>query len=87
MRDEAITFPAEIIKVQTMQDGAIRLTLDMAADKVAIAAKLMEAKQRGAVLEVAAVAVLQTGSGENGKIREGSKRKSEWTPAEEESAN
>ncbi|RPJ29460.1 MAG: hypothetical protein EHM33_01020 [Chloroflexi bacterium] len=57
MAEEAITFPAEIIKVQTMQDGAIRITLDLPADKVATAAKLMEAKQRGCVLEVAAVAI------------------------------
>ena len=57
----AIEFPAEIIKVQTMTDGAIRLTLDLPADKVQIAAKLMEAKQLGAVLEIAAVAVKQDG--------------------------
>jgi hypothetical protein len=57
MSDEAITFPAEIIKVQTMQDGAIRLTLDLPADRVATAALLMEANQRGAVLEVAAVPI------------------------------
>ena len=57
MTDEAIQFPAEIIKVQTMVDGAIRLTLDLPAGELGAAMKLMEAKQRGAVLEVAAVAV------------------------------
>lgn len=58
MTDEpAIVFPAEIIKVQTMVDGAIRLTLDLPADQIQNAAKLMEAKQRGATLEIAAVAV------------------------------
>lgn len=57
----AIAFPAEIIKVQTMVDGAIRLTLDLPADQIQTAAKLMEAKQRGAILEVAAVAVKQDG--------------------------
>ena len=57
MNDEAIQFPAEIIKVQTTADGAFRITLDIPADKVQIAAKLMEAKQRGAILEIAAVAV------------------------------
>lgn len=57
MSDEAIIFPAEIIKVQTMQDGAIRVTLDLSANRVDIAAKLMEAKQRGCLLEVAAIAV------------------------------
>ena len=60
MTDEpAIVFPAEIIKVQTMVDGAIRLTLDLPADQIQNAAKLMEAKQRGATLEIAAVAVRQ----------------------------
>jgi hypothetical protein len=52
-----ITFPAEIVKVQTTQDGAIRLTLDLPADNVVVAALLMEAKQRGAVLQVAALPV------------------------------
>ena len=54
---DSIQFPAEIIKVQTTADGAFRITLDIPADKVQIAAKLMEAKQRGAILEIAAVAV------------------------------
>ena len=58
-KEAAIIFPAEIIKVQTMVDGAIRLTLDLPADQIQIAAKLMEAKQRGATLEIAAVAVKQ----------------------------
>ena len=57
--EAAIIFPAEIIKVQTMVDGAIRLTLDLPADQIQTAAKLMEAKQRGATLEIAAVAVKQ----------------------------
>jgi len=57
--EPAIVFPAEIIKVQTMVDGAIRLTLDLPADQIQNAAKLMEAKQRGATLEIAAVAVRQ----------------------------
>ena len=70
MTDEpAIVFPAEIIKVQTMVDGAIRLTLDLPADQIQNAAKLMEAKQRGATLEIAAVAVRQdNGTAEPRKI-------------------
>jgi hypothetical protein len=59
MSDEAIQFPAEIIKVQTMVDGAIRLTLDLPANEIQTAAKLMEAKQRGATLEIAALAIKQ----------------------------
>ena len=77
MSDEAIQFPAEIIKVQTMVDGAIRLTLDLPAGELGAAMKLMEAKQRGAVLEVAAVAV-KTEEVINGAVSKGSIGKSEW---------
>ena len=80
---DAIQFPAEIIKVQTTADGAFRITLDIPADKVDIAAKLMEAKQRGAILEVAAVAVLQARTGEHGKVSERPVGKSEWSPPKE----
>lgn len=69
MSDEAIHFPAEIIKVQTMVDGAIRLTLDLPANRITEAAKLMEAKQRGAVLECAAVPVVY----ENDRAEESAK--------------
>ena len=80
---DAIRFPAEIIKVQTMVDGAFRLTLDLPAGEIGAVAKLMEAKQRGAILEVTAFPVLQKVSGENAKISKGQERKSEWTPAQE----
>ena len=79
---DAIQFPAEIIKVQTTADGAFRITLDIPADKVDIAAKLMEAKQRGAVLEVAAVAVLINNK-EQYAIQEGPVGKSSWSPSQE----
>ena len=78
---EAIQFPAEIIKVQTTADGAFRITLDIPADKVQIAAKLMEAKQRGAILEVAAVAVVLQGVSSD--IQERPIGKSEWSPPKE----
>ena len=78
---DAIQFPAEIIKVQTTADGAFRITLDIPADKVDIAAKLMEAKQRGAVLEVAAVAVVL--QGETSDIQKRPVGKSEWSPPQE----
>lgn len=78
---EAIEFPAEIIKIQTMVDGAIRLTLDLPVGEIETASKLIEAKQRGAVLECAVIPVLQIQTEENGKIPERSKRKSEWASA------
>ena len=70
---ESILFPAEIIKIQTMVDGAIRLTLDLPADMIQTAALLMEAKQRGAVLEVAAVPVLI-----NREEQHAVQKRSEW---------
>jgi len=45
--------------------------------------KLMEAKQRGAVLEVAAVAVLQARTGEHGTVSKRPVGKSEWSPPKE----
>ena len=78
--NEAIKFPAEIVKVQTMQDGAIRITFDLPAGELEAATQLIEAKQRGAVLEVAAIALIN--NKEQYAISEGSKRKSKWTTAE-----
>jgi hypothetical protein len=65
MSDQAIQFPAEIIKIQTMVDGAIRLTLDLPANNIATAALLMEAKQRSAFLQIAALAILPSEAKEN----------------------
>lgn len=78
---EPIQFSAEIIKVQTMIDGAIRVTIDLSADMVATAAKLMEAKQHGAILAIAALPVLQRIT--DGKVRERTERKSKWQTPEE----
>ena len=50
---EKIEFQAEVIRVQTMADGALRVVLDMSEDCILEAAKLMECKRWGAVLSVA----------------------------------
>ena len=42
-----IRFPAQIVKVQTLADGGIRLTADLPEGYVLSAARLMECKQRG----------------------------------------
>jgi hypothetical protein len=55
--DETIQFGATIYKVQTLVDGGIRVTLDLPETAIAQATKLMQARQAGAVLEVAAVAI------------------------------
>ena len=51
-RSEKIKFQAEVIRVQTMADGALRVVLDMSEDNVMQAAQLMECKRWGAVLNV-----------------------------------
>jgi hypothetical protein len=60
MSDEAIRFQAQVAKVTTLADGGIRLVLDLAETDIEVAKQMMEARQRGAILEVAAVAVLQS---------------------------
>jgi hypothetical protein len=56
---EIIHFPAQIYKIQTTVDGAIRLTLDMPETQIDSARLLMECKMRGGLLEVAAVPIDQ----------------------------
>ena len=52
MSEEKIEFQAEVIKVQTMADNAIRLTLDLPEHCTVEMAKLAECKRWGAVLNV-----------------------------------
>ena len=54
---EAIRFQAQVQKVQTLADGGIRLTLDLAETEIQTATQMMQVKQAGALLEVAAVPV------------------------------
>ena len=49
---EKIVFQAEVIKVQTMTDNAIRVTLDLPEHCTVEMAKLTECKRWGAVLNV-----------------------------------
>jgi hypothetical protein len=78
MSEKALRFTAEIIKVQTTKDHAIRLILDL--PEGATAGQLMECYHRGAVLEIAALPIDKQ-RGINA-ISEGKERKSRWTPAE-----
>jgi hypothetical protein len=55
--DPVIRFKAEVAKVTTLSDGGIRVVLDMSESEIETARKLMQARQAGAILEVAAVAV------------------------------
>lgn len=59
MADEnVIRFKAQVAKVQTMVDGGIRVILDLPEDAIDTATKMMQAKQAGAVLEIAAIAII-----------------------------
>ena len=52
---ELLTFSAEVVKVQTLTDHGLRLTLDLAEDEEAAAAKLMVYKRLGVVIKVTCV--------------------------------
>lgn len=82
---DIIHFPAQIIKLQTMVDGAIRLTLDLPETQIETTKLLMECKIRGGLLEIAAVPVEQVVSvkqKENNAIQTRPERKSEWQTEE-----
>ena len=92
---EVIHFPAQLIKVQTMVDGAIRLTMDMPETQIETAKLLMECKLRGGLLEIAAVAIDQVinnmknkqDSNGKSKLEARNERKSEWKTEERPGAD
>ena len=53
--DSVIRFQAQVSKVTTLSDGGIRLVLDIPETEIQTATRMMEAKQAGAILEIAAV--------------------------------
>lgn len=57
--EPAITFPAEVYKVQTLIDGGIRVTLDLPEDCIPQMAMLAEAKRVGIALNFKATATEQ----------------------------
>ena len=56
--DELLHLTASVAQVKTMADGGIRLALDLPETAIDIAAAMMKAKQAGAVLQIALVAVI-----------------------------
>lgn len=56
--DDVIRFTAQVSKVTTMADGGLRVVLDMAETEIEVAKKMMQVKQAGAVLEIAAVPIV-----------------------------
>jgi len=57
MSEEAIRFSAQVAKVTTLADGGIRITLDLPETDIDTATKMMQVRQGGGILEVAAVPV------------------------------
>ena len=53
-----IKFTAQVSQVRTMADLGLRVVLDFDEANIEAATKLMQVKQAGGVLEIAAVAVL-----------------------------
>jgi hypothetical protein len=51
---DPITFYAEVIRISTMESGAIRVVFDLPENAIMQAAQLMECKRAGAVLDVVA---------------------------------
>jgi hypothetical protein len=78
--DEAISFDATVYKVQTLVDMGLRVTFDLPENAVTQAAQMMELRRLGLPLRVVVEPVKQIES--DGKIREGSIRKSKRTPPE-----
>jgi len=70
-------------KVQTMVDGALRVTLDMSETSVMQMAQFVECKRMGVVLKAEFTPDLQADSGneKSNQLDTGKKRKSQWTPA------
>ena len=53
-----VTFQAAVYKVQTLVDGGIRVTLDLAETEIPAAAALMECQREGIYLEFTAKATI-----------------------------
>jgi hypothetical protein len=49
---EAVTFPAQVVKVQTLADSGLRLTLDMPESEIIAFAWLAQCKRDGVALNV-----------------------------------
>jgi hypothetical protein len=85
MTDDALTFDATVAKVQTLADQGLRVTLDLPETAIEAAAVLMALKRKGQALKVA-VTLADCKAIGNNAISEGTKRKSQWTPRQEQGA-
>ena len=53
---DAIEFPAQVARVQTLADGGLRVTLDLPESAILAVAELMTCKRFGQVLRVVCTA-------------------------------
>lgn len=60
---EHITFPAQVVKLQTLADGGLRLTLDLPETEVLAVAQLMECKRIGVAGRVVFRPIVVRGAG------------------------
>ena len=51
---ESITFPAQVVKVQTLADSGLRLTLDLPETEIVAFAWLAQCKRDGVALHITA---------------------------------
>lgn len=54
---QVIRFSAQVSKVTTLADGGLRIVFDLAETEIEVAKQMMQVKQAGAILEVAAVPI------------------------------
>jgi len=80
---EPICFPAQVVKIQTLVDGGIRITLDTGEGNILQAAQLMEVKRAQAYGDVEFTPRATVKQTENNGLGKGSERKSEWKTKEE----
>ena len=58
--ENIIRFTASVARVQTMADGGLRVVLDLPETAIKQAGELMQVKQNGAILDIAAIPILPT---------------------------
>ena len=58
--NEPITFKATVSQIRTLADGGLRIVLDLPETAIQSATQLMSARQAGAFLECACIAILPT---------------------------
>jgi len=79
MSEQALRFSATVAQVKTMADGGIRVAIDLPETAIDIAAAMMQAKQAGAILECAVMAVVKQPSAEK-EIRNDRPKAKHFTP-------